>query len=237
MIPVVQIAEGKGDGRRRRRVCWQEARLSLVGAPESQQRFYGATLGSVEQAGRAWKAAAVRACVGRSTQVHCVSDGAAWIINQAREQFGAQATYLVDFYHVSEYLAAAAKAVAPGLARSWLHEQQEHLKANDVEWVLAQLAPVAEPTGVAASEAPVRACVRYLKNHSAQLDYQTAIAAGLPIGSGEIESGHRSVIQSRLKISGAWWRVENAEKMLALRVARANGEWESYWKQQRQAHA
>lgn len=237
MIPIVQIAEGDGDQRRRRQVCWQEARLCLVGAPDSQQRFYGATLGGVEQAGRAWKAAAVRACVGRVTRVHCVSDGAAWIIKQARAQFGAQATYLVDFYHVSEYLAAAARAVAPDAARSWLHEQQARLKANHVELVLAHLAPSVEPAPVAAHDAPVRACVRYLKNHRAHLDYQSALAAGLPIGSGEIESGHRTVIQARLKISGAWWRVENAEKMLALRVARANGEWESYWEQQRQAHA
>lgn len=237
MVPIVQIAAGVGDGRRRRQVCWQEARLCLAGVPASRKRFYGATMGSVEQAGRAWKAAAVRASVGRSTQVHCVSDGAAWIIKQAREQFGSQATYLVDFYHVPAYLAAAAPAVAPRTARSWLDQQQERLKVNQVELVLAQLAPCVEAASVADSEAPVRACVRYLKNHMEHLDYQSALAAGLPIGSGEIESGHRSVIQSRLKISGAWWRVENAEKLLALRVARANGEWESYWQQQRQAHA
>jgi hypothetical protein len=35
------------------------------------------------------------------------------------------------------------------------------------------------------------------------------LAAGLPIGSGEIESAHRYVIQNRLKIAGAWWKMEN----------------------------
>jgi hypothetical protein len=45
----------------------------------------------------------------------------------------------------------------------------------------------------------------------------------------EIESAHRYIIQVRLKISGAWWNIENAAKMLALRVARANGDWEKYW--------
>ena len=39
-----------------------------------------------------------------------------------------------------------------------------------------------------------------------QLNYKGAIAAGLPIGSGEIESSHRFVIQERLKIPGAWWQ-------------------------------
>ena len=50
------------------------------------------------------------------------------------------------------------------------------------------------------------------------------------IGSGEIESAHRYVIQIRLKIAGAWWKVENLSKMLALRVLRANRGWEDYWR-------
>jgi len=57
-----------------------------------------------------------------------------------------------------------------------------------------------------------------------------AIDANLPIGSGEIESAHRYVIQDRLKIPGAWWKENNAAKMLALKTLRANNEWEDYWK-------
>jgi hypothetical protein len=46
------------------------------------------------------------------------------------------------------------------------------------------------------------------------MDYAGARAAGLPIGSGEVEGGHRHVLQKRLKIAGAWWRERNAEWML-----------------------
>ena len=49
---------------------------------------------------------------------------------------------------------------------------------------------------------PVRVCFRYISNHSNFLDYKGALAAGLPIGSGEIESGHRYVFQNRLNIAG-----------------------------------
>ena len=101
-----------------------------------------------------------------------------------------------------------------------------------VEPVLAELRVRLEPAGVAEADAPVRRCLRYLANRRTQLGYQAALHAGLPIGSGEIESGHRSVIQERLKLSGAWWAEENARKMLALRVTRANGEWQAYWQQQ-----
>ena len=43
-----------------------------------------------------------------------------------------------------------------------------------------------------------------------------------------IESAHRYVFQKRLKISGAWWKMENLKKVIALRVLRANGDWH-YW--------
>jgi hypothetical protein len=41
--------------------------------------------------------------------VHALGDGALWIGAQVERCSGAQATYLVDFYHVSDYLGAAAK--------------------------------------------------------------------------------------------------------------------------------
>ena len=71
---------------------------------------------------------------------------------------------------------------------------------------------------------PVRRCWRYLSSRQQQLDYCGAIAQGLPIGSGEIESAHRHVIQARLKRPGSWWNAANAQSMLALRVNRANRE-------------
>ena len=72
----------------------------------------------------------------------------------------------------------------------------------------------------------VRACHRYLSGRANQLKYREALAEGLPIGSGEIESAHRYVVQKRLKLPGAWWRVEH---MLALWINRLNGDWEDYW--------
>ncbi len=67
-------------------------------------------------------------------------------------------------------------------------------------------------------DAPVRKCYRYIKNSPTQFDYDKAIEAGLPIGSGEIESAHHYIIQKRLKIAGAWWKKDNANNMLALRT-------------------
>lgn len=240
LVPLVETGinaagERLKDQRGGRRLYWQEARLCLAREPEKITPRYGACLGEVEDAGAVWLDCVVRAGAGTRTHLHGLGDGALWIAGQVKERFGEQATYLCDFYHVSEYLAAAAR---PGpQARPWLRQQQHLLKENRLAEVLAELAPRVEPPTVAEVDAPVRACFRYLDNRKDQVNYRSAIEAGLPIGSGEIESSHRSVIQERLKISGAWWLRENAQRMLALRVARANEEWETYWRQLGQAAA
>ena len=67
------------------------------------------------------------------------------------------------------------------------------------------------------------------------MNYGDALKKELPIGSGEIESSHRHVVQKRLKIAGAWWKIGNANIMLQLRTARANGYWKEYWNQRKAA--
>jgi hypothetical protein len=60
------------------------------------------------------------------------------------------------------------------------------------------------------------------------MNHRQALAEGLPIGSGEIESAHRYVAQQRLTRPGAWWRIEHVEHMLALQRNRINGDWDAY---------
>jgi len=68
-----------------------------------------------------------------------------------------------------------------------------------------------------------------LSRRKDQFDYPGALANNLPIGSGEIESAHRYIVQKRLKLPGSWWCAANADHMLALRLNRANGQWGDYW--------
>ena len=55
--------------------------------------------------------------------------------------------------------------------------------------------------------------------------YYKQIGAGL-IGSGAIESAHRTVVQKRMKQSGQRWSYKGAQKMLNLRVIKMNGQWQ-----------
>jgi len=240
LVPVVVMAETKKttDKRRCRKVDWQEARLSLARKAGALSKQYQATMKSVDEAGAQRLDCVIAVGGGIPTQIHCVGDGAAWIVKQVEEKFGQSATYLIDFYHVSQYLSAAAESIAgPEKKKVWLHQQQQRLKQNQVSQILLQLRRHQEPEQIDNDHAPVRACERYISHRLPYLDYKSALAANLPIGSGEIESGHRSVIQARLKLSGAWWKPDHADAMLALRTMRANGQWQAYWDDCRQAAA
>lgn len=236
MIPVVETAEPVPeeppiDLRKTRKLEWKEGRLSLMHQPGSVTPVFSATMGTVDAVGDQLWRSAIHAGAGIQTMFHGVGDGASWITNQLDLRFGTRATYLVDFYHLCEYIAPAAEAVAGTGKEAWIEEKKNWLKDNRWPDVLTSLQPHLEDEKVSDKDAPVRACYRYISNRPNFLDYKSALAAGLPIGSGEIESAHRYVIQHRLKIAGAWWKIENAEKMLALRVMRANGDWEKYWAQ------
>ena len=126
---------------------------------------------------------------------------------------------------------AASKTIAPDVAaaKAWMEAQKDALKTGRAGAVLSALLPHREAPDVSDDQAPVRVCHRYLSARKDQLNDREAIAEGLPIGSGEIESAHRYVAQKRLKLSGAWWLVEHAEHMLALRINRLNGDREAYW--------
>ena len=228
MIPVVQPGSGT-DRRKGKTLLWREARLCCARSLGQTQRIYGATLGSVENASWLWRETAQRAGLAPETYVHGVGDGAPWIVERFTENFGGQGQYLLDFYHVSEYLAAAGLAIAgEQKARTWLRRQQGRLLNNQWPKVLRSLQTHQEET---TKEAPVRAAYRYLKQRIRHLNYASAGKEGLPIGSGEIESGHRHVIQKRLKLAGSWWKETNAQRMLNLRTARENNYWTAYWNQ------
>lgn len=226
MVPVVETAGGEGDQRKNKQLSWKEARLCLVRETSRATPVFGGNFqGGPAESGRQWARCARLAGFGPGARLHAVGDGALWIAEQVEAQFGAQGRYLVDFYHLSEYLGHAAPVCAPEAPDRWLETQQAQLKSNRSAAVLTALEPFVEPD----ENGPVAACRRYLQNRTDYLDYQGALAQGLPIGSGEIESAHRYVIQERLKLPGAWWKIDTVKAMLALRIKRANGEWDDLW--------
>ncbi|WYD81752.1 MAG: ISKra4 family transposase [Candidatus Electrothrix gigas] len=231
MVPIVVTDKNAEDRRKGKKYLWKEARLCFAHIPSETTLKFGAEFQEgVDEAGKNLFDCACRAGFGVGTYLHSVGDGAPWIYGQIEKQFGDQGNYLIDFYHICEYLEAAATACSEkNGAKAWSNRQKALLKEGRVEEVKESLKPHLEPEETEDQHAPVRSCLRYLHNRPGQFDYLGAQVRGLPIGSGEIESAHRYIIQERLKIAGAWWTPENARIMLALRVDRVDGYWEKYW--------
>lgn len=224
---ICTVAPGPKKGQRPR--DWQEMRLVAAQAKGSTTIVYGATFGSVQETGQRWGHCARQAGWGLNSQIQAMGDGAEWIRLQSREVFGAQGTFLCDFFHVSEYLAAAAPTCRPAKPDGWRHTQQQRLRRGAVPKVMAALDQCLEPAGTPEAEAPVRNAHRYLTNRRDCLNYPRALKLDLPIGSGMIESGHRHVLQVRLKKAGAAWLRDHADQIAHLRVLRANRQWEPLW--------
>ncbi len=160
----------------------------------------------------------VRLCV--------VADGAKWIWKQVQALFP-EAVEILDYYHCSEHLhevAALQYADNPGRQREWMEATLARLfcgEGDRVIWGLqrmkAQDAQVAEQ---------IEKLIGYLNNNHGRIDYGFARKGGYPIGSGGIESANKFISHVRLKRSGAWWYVKQANGMLALRCAKYNGTFE-----------
>lgn len=226
MVPTVSIVDAPAgaDRRKHRQVEWKEIRLVAARAQDSAQTHYAATMHGVETAGDLWENVARAAGRGLNTRVHGVGDGASWIAAQCLHRFGPVVAYLLDLFHVCDYLAL----VWPG-ERQTVQTYRDHLKSGALDQVLDALRQRLEPADIPDENAPARCALRYLENRPDQLDYPAALRAGLPVGSGLIESGNRHVLQRRLKLAGSWWLPANVNSMAHLRTTRANGSFDLYW--------
>jgi hypothetical protein len=156
----------------------------------------------------------VRLCV--------VGDGAKWIWKTVKEIFP-KAVEVLDYYHVSEHLYKAAEALYcnPESVQEWAEATLTRLFLGEVEEVIEGLKGMnIEDEGV---RREIESLSGYLMENKDRMNYKHVKKGGYPIGSGGIESSNKTICHVRLKRSGAWWYVENANYMLALRCAKYNG--------------
>jgi hypothetical protein len=246
MLPIVSIKDEETkqregieatvtDKRKLRHCHWKEIRLCTTREPKSAETYYGIALGEPHIIGCMMLECAKHKGLGSHTHVHAIADGATWIADQYEEQFGANHRFHVDFFHVCEYLAAAvnSSSLDKEQRHDWLEKQKANLRQSKIEEVLKMLENLKSERNLIEAEKgskeTIEIAIRYLEEREGQMEYKAAIENELPIGSGEVESGHRHIMQKRLKIPGAWWRLETAEDIAHLRAMRANNRWREFW--------
>jgi hypothetical protein len=139
-------------------------------------------------------------------------------------------TWIVDFYHASEYVWKLGRALfgETAMGRSWSRRMLHRLKheANAVYGLLHSAARFRADGDLSENrQEEYRKAYNYLKNHGSHMDYLTYRRQGLPIGSGITEAACKTVFTQRFKASGMSWKCESGQQVLVLRLTLLSGVW------------
>ncbi len=165
---------------------------------------------------RLW-ALCLRAGIRETDRIVVIADGAAWI-DQTSELLFPGALRILDYYHASERIWAVANAhwgEATSDGRRWARAKLSQLKAGEVGKVIGSMRKLKMKRRE--GEEVRAAAVSYLTARQRQMRYGEYREAGLPIGSGAVESSCKQIVTARCKQAGMRWSEAGADAILALR--------------------
>lgn len=243
-----QLAKLAGceDDEKVRLVEWKEVRTGIVRRMGQVEATYISKRGQWEEV--AWQL--FRAACGHGlsfeTQVVAVGDGAHGLKEGIEEHF-ADVQFILDWFHLKHHFFETGEKLVEeghlvGDVDDWVDGHMDAIYDGEAGAVIGELESLkstlerppdfggtSEEDDTTGAYGRLDRLIGYLTRFYDCLDYQTFRQNGWPIGSGEVESAHKTVPQGRLKLPGATWSEENISKMCALRVLQANGWWDDFW--------
>jgi len=155
-----------------------------------------------------------------------------WVRAEAR-RLDVKVTPVLDFIHALEYLWKAAHVFfdegTPAI-EAWVLERLEWMLQGKVSNLVAGMTRMATVRKLTAKQrAPVDKAAKYLLKRKGMMCYDKLLALGAPIASGIIEGACRHLINDRLDLTGARWRLPSAEAVLRLRSMLSSGDFDAYW--------
>ncbi len=214
----------------RRRLIWQQMKVGTVAWQDERGRWHKRmTWGreSPQEFGAALLRLARRCGYDQAQEKIFSADGADWCW-EVQATFFADAVPIVDWYHVSEHVWTAARAVAVPDAKTWAREALAQLAdgggAALVTWLLAQ-----QKARRGQAREALDDLLKYLRPRTPRMNYPAYRARGWQIGTGLIESTCNQLVGQRLKGPGMHWTEAGALALTALRATDFNGEWKSNW--------
>ena len=140
---------------------------------------------------------------------------------------------VVDFIHVAQYVWEAALALFPENPPEqdrWVRAHLLEILRGKASLVAAGIRRSATLREMAAAERkPLDVCADYLLSYAPYLQYDKALAEGVPIATGVIEGACRHLVEDRMNLTGARWSLAGAEAVLRLRALRASDDFDVYW--------
>lgn len=154
------------------------------------------------------------------------------LVEQVMKRKQVEATIVMDFIHVLEYLWKAAYCLhekGSEAAENWVRERALRVLQGQSANVARGIRQSASKRKLKKREAMDK-CADYLSKNRSRLRYDIALSEGLPIASGVIEGACRHLINDRMDLTGARWSLQGGEAVLKLRSISSSGDWNEYWK-------
>ena len=159
-----------------------------------------------------------------------LTDGAKWIAGQICRMLLLIKVMMLDFYHLSEHVHAAAKCCfgESPQAGQWAAARLTDFKQLSVTPVLAAIDTLSKTIRAPAKREALRKLRNYIVNRLDLLAYPSAIANGQDIGSGPTEATCKT-LTLRLKRSGMKWDRDHAAALMNLTAMYDSGQSRTYW--------
>lgn len=223
-----------------RKTYWEEAKVGLVQVPGQVERLYSVrpTAGLNESFEDLFSLACLAGWTPE-TEVRGIADGARHIRPRMQDAFNdCNFMFILDRPHAREHLSKAGEALQPLIetpAQEWADAALDKLEHGNADAVVKELhdAWVSSGDDRALQNDVLRVEANYFERNSDAVAYAHYRNNGWSTASSEVESAHRHVVQQRVKIPGAWWRPDQVDHILALRMLKANGLWDAYWQHRR----
>lgn len=215
---------------------WREIRVGRTIAWDAQgkrqrQRSFARFL-PLESFGQQLFVEAHATGYGRAKKRVFLGDGAHWLWELAALHFP-EAIRILDWYHLEENVYEAAHAVfgeGTSEGKAWAKASLGELWESGHRLVRQAVAELRKQVRSPVKREALRKLGVYLKNNAERMDYAHYRAAGLPIGSGPVESACKTLVGGRCKQAGMRnWRREGAEAVLRLRAALYDDEYGPLW--------
>ena len=166
--------------------------------------------------------------------VEFIADGADWIWQRV-EQLVAKAeipaeelVQVLDFYHAAEHLHKAVE-LCKGLSkrkRKKLYKELRHTLRHDQNGVKLVIKQLEELDIDGRKQEKMDKALAYFKKHTDRMRYRVFERLKLPIGSGQVESAVRRVINLRFKAPGSFWKEDTVNGLMHLRAYFKAGRWD-----------
>jgi hypothetical protein len=208
-------------------------------APRAQQVRRLASLVRTKQAVMALiKADAERRDPQHRKLLVVLLDGALGLWNLATKLFKEwkHVTFVLDIMHVVGYLWTAANALFPEESQEgkrWVQQKLTELLRGRVGYVIGGLRQILTKRQLRKSvRETLQKVITFFDNHRRWMQYDVYLAAGLPVGTGVVESACGSVVKHRMEGEGKRWSLEGAEAILALRSLKKShdNDLRAYWR-------